>query len=120
MNIVTYKGYSAAVEFDADDLLLTGRIAGINDVVGFHAVTAKDLVAAFHEAVDDYLETCVKAGKDPERPYSGKVMLRVDPKVHQRAALAAQLAGMSLNQFGEEALKRAAEQAVPGEALENA
>jgi predicted HicB family RNase H-like nuclease len=120
MNILTYKGYSAAFEFDADDLILTGRIVGIDDIVGFHGVTPQELLAAFHEAVDDYLETCAKAGKDPERPYSGKVMLRVDPKIHQRAALAAQLAGVRLNQFGEEALRRAAEQAVPTNALEDA
>lgn len=107
MNIVTYKGFAAAVEFDADDLILVGRIAGINDVVGFHGESPQELLAAFHEAVDDYIETCARAGKAPEKSYSGKVMLRVDPDLHAQIALAAQLAGKSINQLGEEALRSA-------------
>jgi predicted HicB family RNase H-like nuclease len=107
MNVLKYKGYWARVEFDEDDMILVGRIAGINDVIGFHADTVEDLVAAFHEAVEDYLETCAKIGKAPEKSYSGKLMLRVDPALHARLARAAELAGKSLNQLGEEALKRA-------------
>ena len=67
-----------------------------------------EIKAAFHEAVDDYLETCAGAGKQPERPFSGKVMFRISPEVHARAALAAQLAGKSLNQWAEEVLEKAA------------
>lgn len=107
MNVMTYKGLSARVEFDADDELLVGRVAGINDVVGFHADNARDLAEAFHEAVDDYLETCDRVGKEPERAYSGKLMLRVRPELHQALALKAALAGKSLNQFGEEVLSAA-------------
>lgn len=111
MTVLTYKGYSARVAFDADDALLVGHVAGINDVVGFHADTVSDLTAAFHEAVDDYLDTCRSAGKPPERAYSGKLMLRVRPELHQALALKAALAGKSLNQLGEEALAAAVAQA---------
>ena len=107
MSTLTYKGLSASVEFEADDLILVGRIAGINDVIGFHAATPDALVVAFHEAVDDYLEACARVGKEPEKSYSGKLMLRVDPLLHRRLALAAELSGKSLNQLGEEALQRA-------------
>jgi predicted HicB family RNase H-like nuclease len=69
----------------------------------------KDLLEAFHEAVDDYLDTCEKIGKAPEKSYSGNVFLRVDENTHARAAKAAELAGLSLNEFGEEALEAAAE-----------
>lgn len=89
-------------------MILTGRIAGINDVIGFHAETPAGLVAAFHEAVDDYLETCAKLGKQPEKAYSGKVMFRVPPELHARVALAAKLSGKSLNQWGQAVLERAA------------
>ena len=63
---------------------------------------------AFHEAVEDYVETCAKIGKEPQKTYSGQVMFRVDPEVHRRAALAAELSGKSLNQWAEEVLGRAA------------
>lgn len=108
-NVMTYKGYQARVDFDADDGIFVGRIAGIDDNVGFHAESVKDLQDAFYEAVDDYLETCEKIGKAPEKSYSGNVFLRVHETTHARAAKAAELAGMSLNEFGEDALQAAAE-----------
>jgi predicted HicB family RNase H-like nuclease len=106
---MSYKGYAARVEYDDDDEIFTGRIAGIRDSVSFHADTVKGLQDAFHEAVDDYLETCAKLGKEPQKAYSGQVMFRVDPEVHRKAALAADLAGKSLNQWAEEVLTRATE-----------
>lgn len=106
-NILEHRGYRARVEFDAEDGLFFGRIAGISDGVGFHADSVPALLAAFREAVDDYLETCGRLGKAPERPFSGKMMLRVDPALHARTAEAAALAGKSLNQWTEEVLRRA-------------
>lgn len=108
MSVMSYRGYSARVDFDGEDEIFVGRIAGVSDVVGFHADTVESLKAAFHEAVDDYLETCARIGKSPQKPYSGKLMLRVDPKVHADAVRAAELAGTSLNAWSEEALRRAA------------
>ncbi|WP_309086387.1 type II toxin-antitoxin system HicB family antitoxin [Chelativorans sp.] len=108
MNTMTYKGYAARIEFDEEDEIFVGRIAGINDVIGFHADSVASLKAAFHEAVDDYIDTCAKIGKDPQKPYSGKMMFRVRPELHRKAALAAELSGKSLNQWAEEALEKAA------------
>lgn len=109
MNAMTYKGYTARIEYDDDDGIFTGRIAGIRDGVGFHADTVSDLRDAFHEAVEDYLETCAKLGKAPQKAYSGQVMFRVDPETHRKAALAAEVSGKSLNQWAEEVLGRAAD-----------
>ena len=95
-NILEHRGYRARVEFDAEDALFFGRIAGIRDGVTFHADTVPALVEAFHEAVDDYIETCAKLGRAPERPFSGKLMLRLDPLVHAKSAEAAELAGRYL------------------------
>ena len=112
-SILKHKGYYSRVEFDADDRIFFGRIAGIEDGVGFHADTVDGLVAAFEEAVEDYIETCERIGKSPDKPYSGTVYLRVDPTIHAEAVIAAHLAGMSLNQFGEEALRRATKEIIP-------
>ena len=107
-NVMTYKGYSARVEYDDDDGIFFGRLAGIRDGVGFHAETVPELRIAFHEAVDDYVETCAKVGKPPQRPFSGKVMFRIDPETHRHAALAAELKGISLNQWAEDVIRQAA------------
>ncbi|HLS67969.1 MAG TPA: type II toxin-antitoxin system HicB family antitoxin [Kiloniellales bacterium] len=109
MNTMAYKGYSARIEYDDEDGIFFGKIAGITDGVGFHADNVADLKAAFHEAVDDYLDTCAKIGKPPQKPYSGKVMFRVRPEVHRKAAIAAELSGKSLNQWAEEVLIKATE-----------
>lgn len=114
MKAMVYKGYAARVDFDAEDGILSGRIAGIADVVGFHAESVPDLIAAFHEAVDDYLATCERIGKTPQRAYSGNLMLRITPQAHAAAVAAADASGKSLNQWGEEVLTEAARRIVGG------
>lgn len=107
MNNLSYKGYAARVEYDPDDRLFVGHLAGIRDIVGFHGRTVDELEAAFHEAVDDYLTACRKLKQKPERPTSGKILLRVPPELHAEAIRAAELAGKSLNQWVAETLRHA-------------
>ena len=107
-NTMNYKGYAARIDYDDEDAIFTGRIAGIRDGVGFHADTVEGLREAFREAVEDYIETCTRIGKDPQKTYSGQVMFRVSPEVHRKAALAAELSGKSLNQWADDVLDRAA------------
>ena len=107
-NVISYKGYTARIDYDDEDRIITGRLAGIRDGVGFHSDTVEGLREAFHEAVEDYLKACAKIGKEPQRGYSGQMMFRVNPEVHRRAAVAAELAGKSLNQWAEEVLGKAA------------
>ncbi|MEX6508081.1 type II toxin-antitoxin system HicB family antitoxin [Jiella sp. M17.18] len=109
MSMLTYRGYTAKVDVDVDDDILVGRILGINDVIGFHADDPKSIRAAFQEAVDDYLDTCAKVGKEPDKAYSGKMLFRVDPALHRSAAIAAAAADQSLNEWGEAVLRKAVE-----------
>ncbi|CAG0996419.1 hypothetical protein MTYP_02584 [Methylophilaceae bacterium] len=61
------------------------HIAGIQDVISFHGESVAELRAAFEEAVDDYLETCKKLGREPSKPYSGQFRLRLPPNyMHAR------------------------------------
>lgn len=108
MSVMTYKNYSARIAYSDEDSCFVGHIAGIQDIVGFHGESVKELRAAFEEAVDDYLAACRKAGRAPQRPYSGRVLLRIDPELHARAAAAAEAQGKSLNAWAQEALQRAA------------
>ena len=108
MSSMTYKGYSARVEFDDADGLFFGRVAGLRDGVNFHGASVDELRAAFREAVDGYIEVCARVGQAPQKPFSGQLMVRVDPAVHARAALAAELAGMSLAKWAEAVLDQAA------------
>ena len=71
MNTMTHKGYAARIDYSDEDGCFIGHIAGINDVVGFHGESVEELRDAFVESVDDYLETCEKLSRSPQRPYSG-------------------------------------------------
>ena len=108
MSKMTYKGYTAHIQYDDRDGIFVGRVLGIVDIIGFHANTVTDLRAAFHEAVDDYLESCKELGKEPQTAASGKMMLRVNPEVHRAALIASQAEGTSLNQWAERVLGEAA------------
>jgi predicted HicB family RNase H-like nuclease len=107
MNMMTYRGYAARIEYSDEDGAFVGHVAGIRDVVGFHGESVDELRSAFEEAVDDYVETCEKLGRPPQKPYSGKIMLRIDPAVHARAAALAEAQGKSLNAWAQELLQKA-------------
>jgi predicted HicB family RNase H-like nuclease len=106
MNTMSYQGFAARVEYNEDDGCFVGHIAGIRDVIGFHGESVAELRSAFEEAVDDYLSTCQKLGKEPNKPYSGQFRLRLDPGLHARAAIAAESHGKSLNTWVSEAIER--------------
>ena len=108
MNSMSYKGYTARIEFDERDDIFVGRVLGVRDIISFHAASVAELRAEFHLAVDDYLADCAERGVSPDKPASGKVMLRIRPEVHAAATIAAQAAGKSLNQWADEVFERAA------------
>lgn len=107
--MMQYKGYKAKIEFDADSRLLYGRVLGIHDVVDFQGRDGKEIERAFRESVDDYLAFCAERGESPDKPYSGKFLFRTDAETHRHIAEAAELAGLSVNEW----LQRAAEASLP-------
>lgn len=108
MNTMTHKGYTARIEFDERDEIFVGRILGIRSMISFHGDTVAQLRSQFETAVEDFLDECKQLGVKPEKPASGKLLLRVPPEVHGAALVAAQASGKSLNQWAAEVLKNAA------------
>ena len=104
MNTMNYKNYAARIEYSDEDDCFIGHIAGINDVIGFHGDSVSELRQAFEEAVDDYIHTCEKIGRAPQKPYSGRILLRISPEIHARAAMMAEAHGKSLNSWVTELL----------------
>jgi predicted HicB family RNase H-like nuclease len=94
------------VEYSEEDRCFVGHIAGIRDVIGFHGESVAELRAAFVGAVDDYLATCKKLGREPHHPYSGQFRLRLSPELHARAAMVAETKGKSLNAWVSEVIER--------------
>jgi predicted HicB family RNase H-like nuclease len=107
---MSYKGYLSSITYSAEDKCLVGRILGINDVIAFHADSAKELQQVFEETVDDYLATCARIGREPNKPYSGRVTLRMPPELHAKLAALAEAAGDSLNHWMVKALSQSVAQ----------
>ena len=108
MNTMNHKGYIARIEFDERDGILVGRVLGLRTMISFHGETVVELRSAFGSTIEEFLQDCKEQGVRPERPASGKVMLRIPPEVHGAALVAAQAAGKSLNQWATEVLEEAA------------
>ncbi|CAI3796050.1 hypothetical protein GLGCALEP_01357 [Pseudomonas sp. MM221] len=102
------RGYAARIEYSDEDQLLIGHVAGIRDVIGFHGESISELRQAFEEAVDDYLEACKRLGREPQKTYSGKLSLRLEPTLHASVAAKAELAEKSINQWVSDILSKAA------------
>ena len=107
MNTLSYKGYAARVEFDPRDNIFWGKVFGITDGISFEGETVAELIDDFHNAIDHYIADCIKDGRQPQKPYSGKLTLRVPPEVHAYAAMMAETHGKSLNQWAADVLANA-------------
>jgi predicted HicB family RNase H-like nuclease len=92
-----YKGYTGTLELDQEEAIFHGRVIGITDVVTYEGKSPEKLVQAFHDSVDDYLSFCAETNEEPEKPWSGKFVVRISPELHRLAAEAASKADQSLN-----------------------
>jgi len=107
MNTMSHKGYVARVEFDERDNIFVGRILGVRSIISFHGEAVDKLRSEFEKAVEDYVRECKELRLKPEKPASGKLLLRVPPEVHGKALVVAQASGKSLNQWATEVLQSA-------------
>lgn len=101
-----YKGYVGEARIDPEAGVIRGRVVNIRDTITFQGVSVPEALAAFRDSVDDYLEFCEGRGESPDRPFSGKFLVRMSPADHRELALEARRRGMSLNKLAGLALHR--------------
>src|ERR1700744_2571785 len=106
-DILEYKGYYASLHFSSEDEVFYGKLLGIDDLVNFEGDSVKELKKTFHEAVNDYLETCKELGKEPNKTYKGSFNVRITTDLHKEAAIFAALHNISLNDFVKTAINYA-------------
>jgi predicted HicB family RNase H-like nuclease len=100
-----YKGYIGKIEIDEDAGILYGEIINVRDVITFEGTNVDEVQKAFRESVDDYLEFCAQRGETPEKPFSGKFVVRLPTELHRKAYIQAKLADKSLNSWVTEVLQ---------------
>ncbi|MEW5985449.1 MAG: type II toxin-antitoxin system HicB family antitoxin [Chloroflexota bacterium] len=106
--MMEYKGFVAHVAFDDEAEVFYGEVINLRDVITFEGMTVEELRQAFRDSVDDYLDFCAQRNEAPEKPFSGKFSVRVDPDLHRQLFLRAREANKSLNRWIVETLEAAA------------
>ncbi len=106
MNTMTYKGYIGQVTLDEEAAVFHGQVMNTRDVITFQGRTVKELRKALKDSIEDYLAFCAARGEDPDKPLSGKFVLRISPELHRQVTIAAACEGKSLNKWVTERLER--------------
>lgn len=95
--MMEYKSYIGHVEYDDEALIFHGEVINTRDVITFQGASVDELRREFKKSVDAYLGFCAKHGKDPDKPFSGKLVVRMKPELHRAIAIAARHEKKSLN-----------------------
>jgi predicted HicB family RNase H-like nuclease len=107
VNSLEYKGYVGTFAYDEQADVLHGRVVGLRDVITFEARSIDELKRALADSVEDYLDFCRERGEEPEKPLSGKFVVRLEPTLHRAIATAAEREGKSLNGWVKDRLQQA-------------
>jgi len=105
--MMEYKGYIGKVEIDEEAGILYGEVINVRDVITFEGTTVDEVQRAFRESVDDYLDFCAQRGESPEKPFSGKFVVRLPAELHRKAYIQAKLKDQSLNRWITEVVQKA-------------
>jgi len=95
--MMKYKGYIGRVDFDDEADIFHGVVINTRDVITFQGESVAELKAAFHDSVDDYLAWCMERGETPDKPYSGRFVVRISPSLHRDLSIEAARQHLSLN-----------------------
>lgn len=107
-NTMTIDGYRAVITFDPEIQMFRGEFLGLNGGADFYAKDVEGLQREGKISLKVFLDACTEDGVEPSKNFSGKFSLRVDPSIHEAAAIAAAAHGKSLNQWAEDVLRKAA------------
>ncbi len=105
-DLLQYKDFIGSVHFSEEDGVFFGKIEGMNDLITFEGTTVEEIKAAFKEAVEDYIDICVQAGKTPQKSCKGNFSVRVSPELHKKAVQKSVIQGISLNKLVQHALEK--------------
>lgn len=100
--MLTYKGFLGSTDFDENADVFFGNVINANTIISFRGSSVEDLKTSFYNLVDSYLDDCEREGISPEKPFSGKITVRVSPTLHRKVAIRATENKESMNQYLEE------------------
>jgi len=105
--MLKYKGYTGYVEYDDEAKLFHGEVLDTKDVITFQGRSVDEIENSFRESIEDYLDFCAQRNEKPDRPFSGKFIIRMNPKLHHRIYIKAIKEGVSINKWVIDTLEKA-------------
>ena len=107
-NVIEIDSHKAVVSFDPEIGMFRGEFLGLSGGADFYARSVEALKKEGRKSLEVYLALCKEKGVGPYRAFSGKFNVRLDPKTHEAAVLAAAAENKSLNEWVAEAIAAAA------------
>lgn len=104
-NIMQYKGYTARIEYSAEDGCLIGEVIGIKHIIGFHGNSVEDMEREFKISIDTYLVACKKVDIKPDRPANGKITINMPLDTYADIASEAAATGQTISDLVVTAVK---------------
>jgi predicted HicB family RNase H-like nuclease len=92
-----YKGFIGRFYIDSEASIIRGKVLNTRDTITFYGKTVAQAEKAFRESVNDYLKFCEELGVEPEKPFTGRLLLRIDPEMHRTLSIRAEERGQSIN-----------------------
>ena len=105
-NLMRYKNYYGSVEFDEESMIFYGKVQFIRSLVSYEGETAKEILTSFHEAVDDYLATCLLNNLESEKSFKGSFNIRIGTNLHERVSIQSHQLNTSINDFIKSAINQ--------------
>ena len=99
------SGSVGSVEFSEEDGLFFGKVMGIRSLISYEGKNAQELLSDFHAAVDEYLQACEAAGKEPDVAFKGSFNVRLSPDLHRKLFIYTTAHQMSINKYIEDTLQ---------------
>ena len=96
--MIEHRGYVGRIEEIGSDGVIYGVVVNLSkDHIEFEGRSSEELIGSFRQSVDFYLEGCEKDGLEPDTPFSGRFVVRLDADVHRRLHALSRANGESLN-----------------------
>ena len=99
MNIMTFEGHKAKIDYDPELDMFRGEILGLNGGADFYGKTPDELRREFKKSLKVFLDVCKEKNVEPYKEFSGRFNLRISSKLHAEIASRASADGKSLNQW---------------------
>ncbi|MDR2145528.1 MAG: type II toxin-antitoxin system HicB family antitoxin [Tannerella sp.] len=107
MERLNYKGYTGSIEYSKEDNCLFGEVLGLRKeaCITYEGNTAAELYDDFKAGIDHYIACCKAEGKEPQKPYSGTLNIRIPSEIHRKIAMLAKDKQVSINTIVRDSLE---------------